>query len=63
MVIDPQFDRQLEEPDVDDLSITDLVHLENQVETALTQTRFRKVFDFPHSSVPLLIHRLAPAVL
>lgn len=34
--------KQLEEPDVDDLSITDLVHLENQVETALTQTRFRK---------------------
>lgn len=40
--IDPQFDRQLEESDVDDLSITDLVHLENQVETALTQTRLRK---------------------
>lgn len=35
-------EKQLEEPDVDDLSITDLVHLENQVETALTQTRFRK---------------------
>nr|XP_009790268.1 PREDICTED: agamous-like MADS-box protein AGL27 [Nicotiana sylvestris] len=36
-------EKQLEEPDVDDLSITDLVHLENQFETALTQTRFRKV--------------------
>ncbi|WMV29185.1 hypothetical protein MTR67_022570 [Solanum verrucosum] len=35
-------EKQLKEPDVDDLSITDLVHLENQVETALTQTRFRK---------------------
>lgn len=35
-------EKQLEEPDVDDLSITDLVHLENQFETALTQTRFRK---------------------
>ncbi|KAG5605206.1 hypothetical protein H5410_026698 [Solanum commersonii] len=34
-------EKQLKEPDVD-LSITDLVHLENQVETALTQTRFRK---------------------
>ncbi|KAK6789333.1 hypothetical protein RDI58_013132 [Solanum bulbocastanum] len=35
-------EKQLKEPDGDDLSITDLVHLENQVETALTQTRFRK---------------------
>ncbi|KAK4716111.1 hypothetical protein R3W88_014449 [Solanum pinnatisectum] len=35
-------EKQLMEPDVDDLSITDLVYLENQVETALTQTRFRK---------------------
>lgn len=35
-------EKQLEEPRVDDLSITDLVHLENQVETALTQTRFKK---------------------
>ncbi|XP_060214218.1 agamous-like MADS-box protein AGL27 [Lycium barbarum] len=35
-------EKQIEEPDVDDLSITDLVHLENQVESALTQTRFRK---------------------
>lgn len=43
IVSDPRFNRQLEEPDVDDLSITDLVHLENQFETALTQTRFRKV--------------------
>ncbi|KAK4357645.1 hypothetical protein RND71_023255 [Anisodus tanguticus] len=36
-------EKKFEEPDVNDLSITDLVHLENQVETALTQTRFRKV--------------------
>ncbi|KAJ8547726.1 hypothetical protein K7X08_011312 [Anisodus acutangulus] len=35
-------EKKFEEPDVNDLSITDLVHLENQVETALTQTRFRK---------------------
>ncbi|KAJ8569611.1 hypothetical protein K7X08_006188 [Anisodus acutangulus] len=35
-------EKQLEEPDVDDLSIADLVQLENQVETALTQTRFTK---------------------
>lgn len=35
-------EKQLEEPDVGDLSFTDLVHLENQVETALTQARFRK---------------------
>nr|AAQ72500.1 MADS-box protein 15 [Petunia x hybrida] len=34
--------RQLEEPDVDDLNVTDLVHLENQIQTALMEARSRK---------------------
>ncbi|OIS96003.1 agamous-like mads-box protein agl27 [Nicotiana attenuata] len=33
---------QLEEPAVDDLSVTDLVHLENQLQTALMQARSSK---------------------
>ncbi|XP_009595701.1 agamous-like MADS-box protein AGL27 isoform X1 [Nicotiana tomentosiformis] len=35
-------ERQLEEPAVDDLSVTDLVHLENQLPTALMQVRSSK---------------------
>uniref|UniRef100_A0A1S4B697 Protein MADS AFFECTING FLOWERING 5 n=1 Tax=Nicotiana tabacum TaxID=4097 RepID=A0A1S4B697_TOBAC len=35
-------ERQLEEPDVDGLSVTDLVHLENQLQSALMQARSRK---------------------
>ncbi|XP_019237531.1 PREDICTED: agamous-like MADS-box protein AGL27 [Nicotiana attenuata] len=35
--------RQLEEPDVDGLRMTDLVHLENQLQTALKQARSRKM--------------------
>ncbi|OIT39366.1 PREDICTED: agamous-like MADS-box protein AGL27 [Nicotiana attenuata] len=35
-------ERQLEEPAVDDLSVTDLVHLENQLQTALMQARSSK---------------------
>ncbi|OIT22254.1 hypothetical protein A4A49_38958 [Nicotiana attenuata] len=35
-------ERRLEEPDVDGLSVTDLVHLENQLQSALMQARSRK---------------------
>nr|XP_009795053.1 PREDICTED: agamous-like MADS-box protein AGL27 isoform X2 [Nicotiana sylvestris]XP_016435773.1 PREDICTED: agamous-like MADS-box protein AGL27 isoform X2 [Nicotiana tabacum] len=35
-------ERQLEEPAVDDLSVTDLVHLEDQLQTALMQARSSK---------------------
>nr|XP_009778240.1 PREDICTED: agamous-like MADS-box protein AGL27 isoform X2 [Nicotiana sylvestris] len=35
-------ERQLEEPDVDGLSVTDLVHLENQLQSALMQARSQK---------------------
>lgn len=35
--------RCLEEPDIDQLSVTDLVQLQKQLDAALTQTRDRKV--------------------
>uniref|UniRef100_M1BI82 MADS-box protein 15 n=2 Tax=Solanum tuberosum TaxID=4113 RepID=M1BI82_SOLTU len=45
-----QFDRQLEETNADGLTVTDLIHLENELQTALIQVRSRKVFLLP--SVP-----------
>lgn len=45
-----QFDRQLEETNADGLTVTDLIHLENELQTALIHLRARKVYLL--SSVP-----------
>ncbi|CAI9095846.1 OLC1v1031875C5 [Oldenlandia corymbosa var. corymbosa] len=47
-------ERVLEEPDVDQLNLDDLVQLEEQLEDALSQTRFKKA-QIPMQSVAGLI--------
>ncbi|KAF3634922.1 putative agamous-like MADS-box protein AGL31-like [Capsicum annuum] len=46
-------DRQLEETNADDFTVSDLIHLENELQTALIQTRSRKVFI----SIGTTLHR------
>lgn len=38
-----KFDRQLEETNADGFTVTDTIHLENELQTALMQIRSRKV--------------------